>query len=397
MKKLKMLTGLALLLLAPCLVHAEGITDTLTGMQPVLDNVYKQMLPLCAKLIDVAQGIAGFAALWYIGSRVWKQIAHAEPIEFYPLIRPFALGIAIGLFQTLVIPVMNGVLQPVVEVTNGMVKDSNSAITQLLKQKQDAVKNSTMYQIYIGDDGNGSQEKWYKYTHPDDPDGNNEGIIDGLGNDVKFFLDKQSYNFRNSIKQWLSEVLEVVYAASSLCINTLRVFFLIVLAILGPLVFGLSVFDGFQHSLTQWFARYINIFLWLPIANIFGSIIGQIQQEMLKMDIAQIQSAGDTFFNQTDTAYLIFLLIGIVGYFSVPTVANFVVHAHGHNGMLQRVSSIASTTVSTSAAMAGSAGSATGSRMASGAVNILKTPGYIKDGYQGGGKDSFQKDKLSGK
>lgn len=397
MKKLKILSGLALLLLAPCLVHAEGITDTLTGMQPVLDNVYKQMLPLCAKLIDVAQGIAGFAALWYIGSRVWKQIAQAEPIEFYPLIRPFALGIAIGLFQTLVIPVMNGVLQPVVSVTNGMVKDSNSAITQLLKQKQDAVKNSTMYQIYVGDDGNGSQEKWYKYTHPDDPDGNNEGIIDGLGNDVKFFLDKQSYNFRNSIKQWMAEVLEVVYAASSLCINTLRVFFLIVLAILGPLVFGLSVFDGFQHSLTQWFARYINIFLWLPIANIFGSIIGQIQQEMLKLDIAQIQSQGDTFFNQTDVAYLIFLLIGIVGYFSVPTVANFVVHAHGHNGMLQRVSSVASTTVSTSAAMAGSAGGAAGSRMASGAVNILKTPGYIKDGYQSGGKDSYQKDKLSGK
>ncbi|WP_317128736.1 hypothetical protein [Mucilaginibacter gracilis] len=129
MKKLKMLLGLALLLLVPGLSHAEGITDTLTGMQPVLDHVYQQMLPLCAKLIDVAQGIAGFAALWYIGSRVWKQIAQAEPIEFYPLIRPFALGIAIGLFQTLVIPVMNGVLQPVVAVTNGMMKDSNSAIT----------------------------------------------------------------------------------------------------------------------------------------------------------------------------------------------------------------------------------------------------------------------------
>ncbi|WP_317128737.1 hypothetical protein [Mucilaginibacter gracilis] len=197
-------------------------------------------------------------------------------------------------------------------------------------------------------------------------------------------MDKQSYNFRNSIKQWMAEVLEVVYAASSLCINTLRVFFLIVLAILGPLVFGLSVFDGFQHSLTQWFARYINIFLWLPIANIFGSIIGQIQQEMLKMDIAQIQSQGDTFFNQTDVAYLVFLLIGIVGYFSVPTVANFVVHAHGHNGMLQRVSGISSTAVSTTGSIAG----ATGSRALNGAGNIAGLPGNIADGYSGkaGGK-----------
>ena len=52
--------------------------------------------------------------------------------------------------------------------------------------------------------------------------------------------------------------------------HTIRTFQLIVLAILGPLVFGLSVFDGFQHSLRHWIARYINTFLWLPVANIFG-------------------------------------------------------------------------------------------------------------------------------
>ena len=51
-----------------------------------------------------------------------------------------------------------------------------------------------------------------------------------------------------------------------LCINTLRTFSLIVLAILGPLVFGLAVFDGFGHTLTVWLARYINVFLWLPVA-----------------------------------------------------------------------------------------------------------------------------------
>src|ERR1700744_2613491 len=120
----------------------------------------------------------------------------------------------------------------------------------------------------------------------------------------------------------MSEVLQVIYAAAILCVNTIRTFYLIVLAILGPLVFGFAVFDGLQHSLTQWIARYINIFLWLPIANIFGSIIGKVEQNMLQLDISQIQSAGDTFFSPTDTAFLIFLLIGIVGYFCVPTIAN---------------------------------------------------------------------------
>ena len=104
---------------------------------------------------------------------------------------------------------------------------------------------------------------------------------------------------------------------------------MLLLAIIGPLVFGLSVFDGLQHTLKHWLARYINVFLWLPVANLFGAIIGQIQQNMLKIDIAQIGTSGDTFFSSTDAAYLIFLIIGIIGYTTVPGVANQIIWVSG--------------------------------------------------------------------
>jgi conjugative transposon TraJ protein len=272
--------GVLLLLQLPLLSQAQDITSSLQGMQPILDNVYNQMIPMCSNLIGAAQGIAGFAALWYIASRVWRQIANAEPLDFYPLLRPFALGMAVMLFP-MVISLMNGIMQPIVSATAAMVTDSNNSITLLLKQKEDAIKNSSSYQMYVGDDGNGDRDKWYKYAHPDDPNDQHEGTFSTLGNDVKFMMDKASYNFRNSIKEWMSEILQVIYAAAILCINTIRTFYLIVLAILGPLVFGFSVFDGLQHTLSQWIARYINIFLWLPIANIFGSIIGKVQQGIL--------------------------------------------------------------------------------------------------------------------
>ncbi|MDB5006236.1 MAG: traJ [Mucilaginibacter sp.] len=404
MKKKQIIVGAGVLLLlfSATTTKADGLASDLQGMQPVLDNVYSQMLPLCSQLIGAARGIAGFAALWYIGSRVWQQIARAEPLDFYPLLRPFALGMAVMLFPA-VIALMNGALQPVVSATASMVQQSNTAVAQLLAQKEAAVKASSAYQMYVGTDGNGDQDKWYRYSHPDDPNHNNEGMLDGIGNDVKFWMAQQSYNFRNNIKQWLSEVLEVVYAAASLCINTIRTFFLIVLAILGPLVFGLSVFDGFQHSLHQWLARYINIFLWLPIANIFGSIIGKVQENMLKLDIAQIQSAGDTFFSSTDTAYSIFLLIGIVGYFSVPTVANFVVHAHGGNGMLQRINSLTTGGISTTtsimtgvAATAGQTAEAGAKRAANGTWNMLNAPRNFWQGYHSAGNNQYQQNKLKG-
>lgn len=385
----------------PCLSEAQtggGMADNIHGLQSVLDQLYSEMLPLCSQLIGVGRGIAGFAALWYIGSRVWRHIASAEPVDFYPLLRPFALGFAILIFPS-VIALINAVMQPTVTATSSLVQNSNQAITVLLQQKEAAIQKTDVWQMYVGDNGSGDRDKWYKYTHPD---GASEGVLDGIGNEIKFAMSKASYNFRNSIKEWMSEVLQVLFEAASLCINTIRTFYLIVLAILGPLVFGIAVFDGFQHTLTVWIARYINIFLWLPVCNIFGSIIGKIQQLMLQLDIQQVQTSSDTFFSSTDAAYLIFLIIGIVGYFTVPSVANYIVHAGGGNTLLYKTTSLfsnssrsAMNTVSGGAGMvADSFGNGRENVQRSMASNAV-TEGYFKDnGSNNSG--GHQHDKLSG-
>ena len=321
--------------------RAQGIATEMNGLHAVLEQLYSDMMPLCSKLIGVGRGIASFAAIWYIASRVWRHIANAEPVDFYPLFRPFVLGFAILIFPS-VLSMINAVMQPAVTATAAMVTDSDKAIAVLLKAKEDAIRKTTVWQMYVGETGSGDRDKWYKYTHPDDKTGTGEGMFESIGNDIKFAMSKASYNFRNSIKEWLGEVLRVLYEAASLCIDTIRTFNLVVLAILGPLVFGIAVFDGFQHTLTLWIARYINIFLWLPVANIFGSIIGKIQEKMIALDIKQVETAGDTFFSSTDTAYLIFMIIGIVGYFTVPSIANYIVHAGGGNALLHKVTNIMS-------------------------------------------------------
>ena len=377
-------------MIIPNIAWAQGgFADEVKSLHTVLEKLYDEMLPLCSKLIGVGRGIAGFAATWYIASRVWRHIANAEPIDFYPLFRPFVLGFAVLIFPS-IIAMINGVMQPTVTGTASMVEDSDKAIAVLLQKKEEAIKKTTVWQMYVGENGSGDRDKWYKYTNPND-DPSDEGFFEGIGNDIKFAMAKASYNFRNSIKQWMSEVLRVFYEAASLCIDTIRTFYLIVLAILGPLVFGIAVFDGFQHSLTVWIARYINIFLWLPVANIFGSIIGKIQENMLKVDIAQVQDYGDTFFSSTDTAYLIFMIIGIVGYFTVPSVANYIVHAGGGNTLLYKVTSVfsssASSAVNTVSSGAGMVADAMGS--AANKMSGSMTSSGISDGYF--------KDKLNGK
>lgn len=375
--------------------QAQGMADDMNSLHSVLEQLYDEMMPLCSNLLGVGQGIAGFAAIWYIASRVWRHIASAEPIDFYPLFRPFVIGFCIMIFPS-VLDMINGVMKPTVTATAAMVAGSNKAIEVLLQQKENALKSTDPWQMYVGADGNGDRDRWYKYTH-DDADPQGEGAFSSIGNDIKFAMSKASYNFRNSVKEWMSEVLRVLFEAASLCIDTLRTFQLIVLSVLGPLVFGISVFDGFQHTLTVWLARYINIYLWLPVANIFGSIIGKIQENMLKIDIAQANDYGDTFFSKTDIAYLAFMIIGIVGYFTVPSVANYIVHAGGGGALGQKVTTIFSNStnsaVNTASAGAGMVVDAMGNtagRMSQSMSGSGASAPYFKD------KDSYMGDKLKG-
>jgi conjugative transposon TraJ protein len=401
MKKcVRVVAVIAVALLMPNIIFAQsgGFADEIKSLHQVLEQLYTEMLPLCSKLIGVGRGIAGFAATWYIASRVWRHIANAEPIDFYPLFRPFVLGFAVIIFPS-VIAMINGVMNPTVTGTAAMVTGSNKAIEVLLQKKEEALKKTDVWKMYVGETGSGDRDKWYKYTH-DNKDPSDEGLFAGIGNDIKFAMAKASYNFRNSVKQWMSEVLRLLFEAASLCINTIRTFYLIVLAILGPLAFGIAVFDGFQHTLTVWIARYINIFLWLPVANIFGSIIGKIQENMLKIDIAQVQDYGDTFFSPTDTAYLIFMIIGIVGYFTVPSVANYIVNAGGGNTLLYKVTNLTtSASHSTGHAISAGAGMIKDSfkRKPFLIVEDMDPKGGTKDSSNNDDSNGYMHNKLSGK
>ncbi|ALL06314.1 conjugal transfer protein TraJ [Pedobacter sp. PACM 27299] len=396
MKNTIVFTVVIVSLLLPFSSMAQGVGEYVGGLQKVLDGVYYEMIPLCSDLTSMARGIAGFGAIFYIGNRVWRNIANAEAIDFYPLMRPFALGLAILLYPS-VLGVMNGILNPTISATASMVEKSDVTIKALLKRKELELKKTDKWKFLVGEDGFGDRKEWYKYTHPDDKKGDKEGWLASIGNNMRFWLDKQDYKMRQGFKTFLSEVLQVVYYAASLCLNTIRTFMLIVLAILGPFVLGFSVFDGLNHTLSVWIARYINIFLWLPIANIFGAILGKIQQNMIKLDIAEVQKSGDTSFSSADTAYLVFLIIGIAGYLCVPTVANFIIHAGGGNSILTKVNSIAGTSIN----MGQSVGARSLAGASAGAGMIVDRFDDARRNLANGmaeasGQDYF-KDKLSGK
>ena len=88
----------------------------------MLRNLYQEMLPLCGDMVGIAKGVAGLGALFYVAYRVWKALASAEPIDVFPLLRPFAIGLCIIMFPTVVLGTVNAVLSPVVQGTHAILE-----------------------------------------------------------------------------------------------------------------------------------------------------------------------------------------------------------------------------------------------------------------------------------
>lgn len=314
------------------------------SLHGILKDLYQEMMPLCSNMTGVAKGVAGLGALFYIASRVWQSIARAEPIDVYPLLRPFALGLCIMFFPTIVIGTINSIMSPIVVGTHQMLESQTFDMNEFQKQKdlleyESMIRNpETAYLV--------SNEEFDKQL--DDLGWSPTDLVTMMG----MYVDRGMYNVKKSVRDAFREILELLFSAAALVIDTLRTFNLIVLSILGPIAFALSVYDGFQSTLTQWITRYISIYLWLPVSDLFSSILARIQTLIVKQDIEAL--ADPSFVPDSSNAiYIIFMIIGIIGYFTVPSVANWIIQAGGVTGMNRNISKAASVGGSVAGGMAG--------------------------------------------
>ena len=276
------------------------------NLHQILRSLYDEMMPLCSDMTDIAKGLAGLGALFYVALRVWQSLSRAEPIDVFPLLRPFAIGLAIMFFPTIVLGTLNSVMSPIVQGTHSMLEtqtfDMNEYRAQKDKLEYEAMKRNpeTAYLV--------SNEEFDKQL---DELGWSPGDVVTMAG---MYVERGMYSMKKSIRDFFRELLELLFQAAALVIDVLRTFFLIVLSILGPLCFAISVWDGFQSTLTQWFCRYIQIYLWLPVSDLFSTILAKIQVLMLQNDIEALQNDPNFSIEASNGVYIVFLIIGIISY-----------------------------------------------------------------------------------
>ena len=277
----------------------------------------------------LATSLGALGALLYISYRVWRSLANAEPIDVFPLLRPFVLGLLIMNF-TWVTGALDGVVGAIVQGTEA-VAESNREELQSVRDALKAAEDADLAKKQAETEENTA---WYEVNW----DGKMLALQQWFMKTLKEFL------------QWLMEVAKLI-------LYTVASFMLLIMTLLGPVVFAFAIFDGFQQGLVSWIARYIHLSLWLPVANILQVMVNSIEIHMSNLQIASLNGGGD---DASVWFMIMFYIIGLIAFTTVPTVSGWVVEAGSGGGGITR------TLTSMGSRGAALAGGATGGAVAMG-------------------------------
>lgn len=291
------------------------------NLHQILRVLYESMIELCEPITTVASAVAGIGAMLYIAYRIWQSLAQAEPIDLFPLLRPFAVGICIMFFPTLVLGSINGLLSPIAKATHSLMVGQTFNMQKWQKERDEKLRQANEE---LPADG------FYEENEEMEQELDALGLDEQTQNTMdRMDKERSSWSLKGVLMKALGWILELIFAAAAVILDVLRTFYLIVLSLLGPIAFAISVFPGFQSSLTQWLSRYIAIYLWLPISDLFSAIIARLQTLSLQNDAELAASGYNWYFDSNSTIYLVFILVAICGYFCIPSIASWVVQANG--------------------------------------------------------------------
>ena len=143
------------------------------------------------------------------------------------MLRPFAVGLRIMFFPTVVLGTVNSILSPIVQGTAKLLETQTLDMNEYRRQKdkleyEAKVRNpETAYLV--------SNEEFDKQL--EELGWSPADMVTMAG----MYIDRGMYNMKKNIRDFFREVLELMFQAAALVIDTIRTFFLVVLAILGPI------------------------------------------------------------------------------------------------------------------------------------------------------------------
>lgn len=296
----------------------ETVRDMRDGFFSIdeLEALYEKTMVDVSEISAYVMSICAIGALLYICFKVFGPWTRGESIDFYSLLRPFVIGLVIMNFS--MVPGFIDMCVKPVESYTGSLKEKG--------MEEYLTKTESLGKAF---------ENYYKRVFTENSE-SGDGIFIKIYNVLKRLDVLSLANMAAKIAA-MNAVLGVSMFLCELIVVALMVFMIvtkIVLVLLGPLVFTLAVFPKFEHGIVQWLCRYINVSLWIPIANIIGYVMQQlfvcVVYDSLISSLNSDASLASANAGAGDFGYmLMFLILSCILYCMVPRIAGWVIDGNG--------------------------------------------------------------------
>ena len=344
-----------IVLLGSDALDAQTFAPTdLTNADAMLKRVYNKIFERSGIFVDIACFIGAMGAIIMISSHIYERMLRGKSIFLSEVARPLVILVALVLYTPL-IQTINLVLSPTLVATKELVNGERDVLENVIDQMEANDVKSGQHEAYgtaFGSDGDFDR---YLEIYELEDDAGTMGI-NRIGQFLSWRMESYLYQIRWMIRMALFWVLGFLYTAVVFCLSTVRTFTLSVLALVGPLALGFSLWSPFSRSFITWLGRYIAVYLWLPVANIFGFLITTVMTEFNLIHMTNAAAGGSNVaFSSLDIMYAVMLVTGIVGYIAVPSITAYVITASGASSLLSGAAGAGKMAASAAGAAAGGA------------------------------------------
>ncbi|MBQ6198850.1 MAG: hypothetical protein IJK44_06425 [Bacteroidales bacterium] len=156
-------------------------------------------------------------------------------------------------------------------------------------------------------------------------EGKRPGFFKRVWAGVKGFVSGKIGTVLDMAGNIISALLSIIVKLVQYVLLAVSSIYLIILGLIGPFVFALSLMPGFQNNISVWVARYIQISFWCPMASLIDFVNFKLKDAMLA-----------AFWTASNTAQLAFPLhlivmdvVTLICLLAVPQMASWIISGSG--------------------------------------------------------------------
>ena len=141
----------------------------------------------------------------------------------------------------------------------------------------------------------------------------------------------------NNVGNIVSALLSVLVKLVQYILLAVSSIYLIILGLIGPFVFALSLIPGFENNISVWLARYIQISFWCPMAALIDYVNFKLKDAM----VAAFWSASNVAQLGFPLHLIVLDVVTLICLTAVPQMASWVITGSGSSDVNRGIASTA--------------------------------------------------------